>query len=274
MRMLAVAMALLGAAMLAGCGGDDGGDETPERGGTTAAASDSTRALETASPGQSATASATPASRATGSGEKPPIPGDDAAEDAFRAIDYPDDMTDGYSLGSADADIVLTVYEDFQCPFCLAYSLIGETTVITEYVYEGTVRLEFRNLPILGGDSVNAAIASECAAQQDLFWPFHKELFLAQHEAGQLEDEQLNIGRFNAEELLRHGAAAGVEAETFETCLYAAETGPAVSEHVIEAQSLGLRSTPSVLVNGEPLASTPGTAEAWRELLDELLDKS
>jgi protein-disulfide isomerase len=191
----------------------------------------------------------------------------DLAED-FRAIPYSDELTAGYSFGAADAPVVLTMFEDFQCPACLVFNLAAKPFIVQEYVLPGQVRLEFRNFPILGLDSENAAVASQCAADDDRFWEFQKLLFASQYDAGQLQDEKLNIGRFSLERLVEFGAEAGLDPEEFRTCAMSEAAVVVPTEHLREAMAWGFRGTPSFLLDGEPI-STPGSVEAWKQVLDE-----
>lgn len=184
----------------------------------------------------------------------------------LEATDYPDDLTDGYFLGSADAPLTLTMFEDFQCPHCLAFTLGNEHVVIEEYVLTGKVRLEFQNLPILGQDSVNAAFAAHCMAAVDLFWPFQRELFAAQARAGQLTNEQLNIGRFDVEPLTTMAVNAGADEDDFTACLVDTATRDALIAQGQRATTKGLSGTPAFLLNGIPIV-TPRDPDGWRDLL-------
>lgn len=246
--LLFLSLGLVLAAVIAGCGGSSGDTAGP--------------------PSASGPAAGSPTARATL---------DDAvrAELAapIRALDYGAANPDGASLGSADAPVVLAVYEDFQCPFCLIWTLSVEPMLVTEFVATGKLRLEFRNLPILGQDSVNAAIAGVCAAEQDVFWEFHRLVFLHQLEAGQLDREVLNDGRFNPDPLTALAVEAGAEREAFTTCLFDSETGPKVADEVRGANALGLRSTPSFLLNGEPITS-PRDVAGWRALVQAAVDRA
>lgn len=240
-------VAVLGAAaMFASCGGsgDDGGTTT-----TTTSTGDA------ASPTATATLPLpTPAG----------IPGIAALE----AMDYPDELTDGYFFGSPDAPLTLTMFEDFQCPYCLAFTLGHEPVIVEEYVLTGKVRLEFQNLPILGVESVNAAFVAECAAKEDLFWPLHRELFATQARAGQLSEEQLNVDRFAVGPLSDIAIGVGVDGAALTACISDPATRDALVAQSQRAATNGITGTPSFLLNGAPVR-TPRDAAGWRELLDQ-----
>lgn len=243
-RTLAVAAlaTALGAALFAtACGGDD--DDTGATGGASPAAT-------------APRATATPT-------------GDPAA--AFRSLDVPLQMADGYALGSASAKVTLVVFEDFQCPHCLNWTLTIEPTIVKDYVATGKVRLEFRNFPILGEESGAAALGAQCAADQNKFWPYQKKLFLVEYDAGQLKNEKTQAGRFSAENLVKYAGDVGLDAAAFTTCLGAPDTGTKVAAHLRNARDLGLRGTPSFLIGDQPVANPPGDAAGWKSFLDDAL---
>ena len=186
----------------------------------------------------------------------------------------PAEYFDGQSLGAEDAPLTITAFEDFQCPFCLRYTAEDEPTIIDEYVRDGRVRLEFKHLPILGTDSFNAARASVCAADQNKFWQMQNELFLAQAEAGQLSDEELNVGRFDNDNLREHAQAAGLDLAAYDTCMADPASSDTVAEQNREATQFGFNSTPSFLLNGRPLGGTPNSLDAWRQVIEDQIEEA
>lgn len=207
-------------------------------------------------------------SATAGNASTVPAKGDPAA--AFRALTVPEDITTGFEAGKADAKVTLEMFEDFQCPHCLSFTLQFEPMLFEEYVVPGKVRIIFRNLPILGPESANAAIASTCAAAQDKFWPYQKELFLAQADAGQLTSEQLDKGRFAIQPLQKMADAVDIDAVAFDACMQDDATIARVNEDIRAAQTAGFRGTPSFLLNGKAV-SPPADAAGWRKLLDGAL---
>jgi protein-disulfide isomerase len=200
--------------------------------------------------------------------------GDEDAAAALRTAkdELPLDMADGYFLGSADAPLTLTMYEDFQCPFCLRFTAEDEPAIVEEYVKAGKVRIEYQHYAILGAESVRAAVASQCAVEQDKFWEYQNALFTLQADEGQLSSEKLNAGRFSDEKLKEFAGDLGLDTAAFATCLDSADTLATVQQQVTTAQQFGLRGTPSFLINGVPLGGTPNSLDSWRALLDEQID--
>ncbi len=241
--------------LLGACGGGDD-DE----------ASEPTSAPATATV---AASSATSPTAATTSGSATTTVGTNVTVQKLTALEVPYEMADGFFLGNPAAKVTLTVYEDFQCPHCLNYTANTEPTIINEYVKSGKIRLQFQNLPILGNESVLAAFAAYCAAEQNLFWKLHTKLFLLQAEANQLTDEKVNAGRFAGEKLVSYADEIGVDGTAFSACLEAQTTVDALTQQVKDAQTLGFRGTPSFAINGVAQAGQPASLAAWRKLLDD-----
>lgn len=199
--------------------------------------------------------------------------GNKALADSIRGVDIPRDMVDGKKMGSDDAPLKLTMYEDFQCPFCLEFTGEDEPIIIDEFVKTGKVQIEYAHFAVLGEESVQAAIASECAADQDLFWEYHKELFALQADEGQDSREVVNDGRFSLSALQGLADKAGLNRSEFDACMNSGEKVETIDEQRSAAQTAGLNGTPNFLINGVPLGAGGGDVggpDAWRSVLDQL----
>ena len=189
-------------------------------------------------------------------------------EQAQKAL--PKDLQNGTKLGKDDAPVKLVSYEDFQCPFCLQYTANQEGELIEKYVKTGEVQLEFRNLTILGQESVRAAIAGQCAADQNKFWEYQNKLFRVQAEAGQFKAEKKDVGRFTDSNLKGYAQGLGLQKDTFDKCLDSQHLD-LVQQQLLDAKALGITSTPGFVVNGSPLGSgAPATIEGWKQIFDQV----
>src|SRR4051794_10018496 len=92
------------------------------------------------------------------------------------ATGTPESIAFGRSLGRPDAPVHLIVWSDFQCPACKAFADTNEPQLIRDYVTAGKLRLDYRDLVIIGPESAAAAAAARCADQQGKFWPYHDVL--------------------------------------------------------------------------------------------------
>lgn len=123
--------------------------------------------------------------------------------------------------------------------------------LVQEYVTEGQVLFEYRNFPILGNESWDAAHASMCAADQGMFWEYHDLLFYNQ-------GEQSNNGAFARERLDRIAERAGLDTEQFDQCMDDRQFEDEVQRQFDNASSRGVAQTPTVMVNGELIDNFTG----------------
>lgn len=107
------------------------------------------------------------------------------------------------------------------------------------------MRFGYQHFAFLGPESQWAGEASECAADQDAFWEYHDKLFESQ--SGE------NRGAFDKENLKRFADELGLDTKAFDECLDSGKYTSIVQNETQAAQSLGVRSTPSFLINGKPV---------------------
>lgn len=155
---------------------------------------------------------------------------------------------EGKTLGSPDAPVTLTAWEDFQCPFCKQANNGAVAQVINDYVNTGKVKLVFAQFPFLGNggskdESMLAAEASECAAAQSLFWPYHDALYAAQ--SGE------NRGTFTTPNLEKMAGDTGLDQGAFNSCLESGTYKSVVDQQKSEGKALGINTTPTFIVNGQ-----------------------
>ncbi|MGH2609839.1 MAG: DsbA family protein, partial [Tepidiformaceae bacterium] len=188
------------------------------------------------------------------------------------AAALPLDMVNGNKIGSDDAPVKVTEYEDTQCPFCLRYTGNVEPDLIEEFVKTGKMQITYKHLPLLGADSVQGAMALTCAAEQNKFWQFHNKLFTVQAAAGQSTNEELNVDRFSESNLKGFATELGLDRTEFDACYASPETIAEVTAQDQEAKSFGVTSTPGFIVNGQNISSGSPTIEGWRDIVKQVLD--
>ena len=107
---------------------------------------------------------------------------------------------------------------------------------------DGKVRLEYHYFPLSQhepGASISAQ-AAECAADQGAFWPMHDKLFAGQNSGA---------AAFSAERMITYAEDLGLDSRIFTQCLTGQEYFSAVQASLSQAMSMGLNSTPSLLIN-------------------------
>lgn len=168
---------------------------------------------------------------------------------------------DPMALGRRDAPVVLIEYSDFQCPFCGRFARETERELIRDYVEKGVLRIEWRNFPVFGEESEQAALAGWAAGQQDRFWKFH--------ELAYSEPRERNSGAFTPDRTVDLARRAGVpDLEKFRADMDSSAARKAVTKDQEEGHELGVTSTPAFLVNNTPVLGAQPTA-TFRDAIDK-----
>ncbi|WP_448851708.1 DsbA family protein [Corynebacterium sp. 335C] len=156
------------------------------------------------------------------------------------------DEHDPFALGAVDAPVVISVFSDFECPFCAKHALETEPRIISDYVEAGLVRLEWNDAPVGGERAVRAAEAGRAAAAQGMFWEYQHAAFEKAREKGQGHPE------FTDEELVAIAEAAGVpDMGRFRSDLDGRVWAGAVEDALRHAQTVGVNGTPTFVVGDE-----------------------
>ena len=129
----------------------------------------------------------------------------------------------------------------------------------------GQVRFVYRHVAFLGPESVRAAEASECAGEQGRFWEYHDTLF------DNWEGE--NVGAFSDTKLVRFARFSGVDTQSFISCLESERYRRRVQDDTRAARELGVRSTPTIFVNGRRVDGLQDYS-TYRQIIDEELAKA
>ena len=161
--------------------------------------------------------------------------------------------------GDPNASVTIVEFADFQCPFCGRFATGAGRQIEETYVQQGQVRMGYQHCAFLGPESLWAAEASECAAEQGKFWEYHDYLF--EHQAGE------NQGAFTRDNLKVFAANLGLDTELFNSCLDTSKYADVVQNETASVQALGVRSTPSFLLNGRPLVGAQ-PFEVFQQYID------
>ncbi len=168
----------------------------------------------------------------------------------------------GLAWGPEGAAVVIQDFSDFQCPYCGKHSLETVPQLIARYANNPNVRYEFHPFAFIGPESVDAAAAAFCAADQEKFWPFHDTVFANQN--GE------NLGAFSKDNLRKIAQAAGLDMGAFNKCFDSGEKRRNVNDYLAAGRKLGVQSTPTFYINGQQvLGAQP--ASQFSALIDQAL---
>jgi protein-disulfide isomerase len=159
--------------------------------------------------------------------------------------------------GNPDGQVLIVEYSDFECPACAAYEPLIDQVIQD---YGDNVAVAYRHFPLkqIHPDAVPAARASEAAANQSQFWPYHDILFERQAEWSQLANPYPKFVEY-AEEL-------GLDVEQFERD-YSSDYAKGVVEFMYrDAIARNLRGTPSIFLNGNPVVGVTSYEDLARQV--------
>lgn len=179
--------------------------------------------------------------------------------------------------GDPDAPIRIIAFEDFQCPFCGRFNAQTAPLLRSEFVDTGIASVEYRHMAFLGAESLRAAEAAECALEQGFFWEYHDILLQKQP-----PDGRENVGAYSNRNLKRYAeemAAAWLELAperefdvgAFDACLDSGRMRAEVELQTAQARAVGVRSTPSFLINGRGVIGAQ-PIDVFRRVIAEIRD--
>ena len=153
--------------------------------------------------------------------------------------------------GASKPDVTLVEFFDYACPYCKASNPVVERLLQEDK----TVRVVYRELPILGPDSVTAARLSLAASKAGRFAQFHDALWAA--------------GRPSAETLASASQSAGIPAQPAESADIEAE----LKKNFELAGQLGATGTPLFIV-GNRVINSAVSYEELKKAIDDARTKS
>jgi protein-disulfide isomerase len=138
--------------------------------------------------------------------------------------------------GDPKAPVTITIFDDFQCPYC------AKLVPTIEKVVEANpkqVKVVFKHFPLsMHKFARQAAIASIAARNQGKFWPMHDELFA-------------NYNKLNDAKIRELAEKIGLNMNKFDADI----ANPALQQEINLDMQLGtqagVRGTPAVYINGK-----------------------
>ena len=165
------------------------------------------------------------------------------------------DITGSPFKGYADAPVVISVFSDFEWPYC------GKILPLLEQVLEKnpqTVKLVFKNMPLgmhkLAEPAARAALAAQ---EQGKFWEFHDSLFA--------------LKKLNNVVIKKIANDLQLDIPLFEKDMASAKIQTKLRKDLFDAQKAGVTGTPAIFINGRKLSQR--TIQGFQAIIDEELKK-
>ena len=138
---------------------------------------------------------------------------------------------------------VIDVWEDPQCPVCKLFE-DANGDYLESLIREKKATVRYHVLSFLGDESVRAANASFCAADEGQYLDFNHALYAVQ---SPLE----NSGFWSNETLVNIGKKIGITSTTFENCVTKGSKVEVVKANYDSMNKFGVQGTPTVFINGK-----------------------
>jgi protein-disulfide isomerase len=171
---------------------------------------------------------------------------------------YTPTIDDDPIIGSNDAAVTIIAFEDFQCPYCAAAAPILRAVL---QQYPNDVKLVFRDFPLytIHAQALSAALAGECADDQNVFWQWHDLVYERQAQLSTAPDSYYDW----ATEL-------GLDVDRFMACFTSEKHADEIDRDQNSGILSGVTATPTFFVNGYKVEGVI-SQDQWSNIIETLL---
>jgi protein-disulfide isomerase len=143
--------------------------------------------------------------------------------------------------GAKDADVVLVEFFDYNCPYCrLSYPDVER--LLKE---DSKLKVVYRDFPVLGEASREAALASLSAAEQGRYKAFYDRMFT-------------NEARLSTEKTVATVRAAKLDEAKTAADMKSDRLKPEIQRNLALGQALGISGTPTYIIGDQMLSGAVG----------------
>jgi protein-disulfide isomerase len=153
--------------------------------------------------------------------------------------------------GNPDGDVTLVEFFDYRCAYCRR--VVSSVRALLDE--DRALRVVFKELPVLGPDSVRAARAALASRRQDRYVPFHFALMAADD--------------LSQEGIRTIARSVGLDPDQLEADMAAPEVMAAIEANYALANELGIEGTPAFVIGDQLI---PGAVDKAR--LQQLLEQA
>jgi protein-disulfide isomerase len=138
------------------------------------------------------------------------------------------------TAGNPKGDVTIVEFFDYRCPYCKQV----EPSLEALLREDRQLRIIYKELPILGKDSVYATRVALAARKQAKYEAFHAAMMAAK---GQIDEKVV----------FQVAASAGLDIEQVKTDMKSAEVDDIIQRNLDLAQALEIRGTPAFIIGSE-----------------------
>lgn len=171
--------------------------------------------------------------------------------------------------GNPNAKVTIVNYDDFECPYCS--HMHNELFPGLFQAYGDKVKIIYKDYPLLELHpwAMHAAIDANCLAEQDggAYWDFADYVHSHREEitGHSMQEAFTNLDNSAAQQAAKHN----LDLPKAQAC-FKKQDDTAVRASMKEGDSIGVDSTPTMLINGERVSGAV-PPEAMRAILDRAL---
>lgn len=152
--------------------------------------------------------------------------------------------------GNPNGDVVMVEFFDYACPYCRA-SKADVDRLLKE---DKGLKVVYRDFPVLGPASDEAAMASLSAAKQGRYKPFHDAMFAAGRPSHEKLISTVRQARLNEVQTARDLTSSALKAE--------------LGKNLDLGRSLGLTGTPAYVIGNRILSGAVGYDEMKKAIAE------
>jgi len=147
--------------------------------------------------------------------------------------------------------VTIIAFLDFECPFCREqYPILKEVMK----KYKPAIQVVFKHFPLasIHPHAKQASLAATCAQEQDKFWKYYNRLF--------------KLKQFSKQNYYNIASDLSLQMEKFKNCYENQKYIKRVEKDLADGVSLGVRGTPTFIINGKVIQGVL-KKEKWKEII-------
>lgn len=143
-----------------------------------------------------------------------------------------------YWLGTDGAKVTIVEFGDYACSVCKkSFPKVRELGI----KYKDKIKYIFRDYPVVTEQSLDLAMAANCAGEQGLFWVAHDKLFI-------------NQGVNEKDDIKALASQIGIDKAKFDNCFDNQKYLAQIKKDAADAERLEVEGTPTFFINGQKIS--------------------
>jgi len=164
-------------------------------------------------------------------------------------------------MGKEDAPVTIVEFSDYECPFCARFYQQTLPQIKSQYIDTGKVKFVYRDFPLgFHQQAEPAAIAANCAGEQDKYFEYHDKIFNSGGAAG----------KSNAD-YKKWGQELSLDAAKWEACTKDSAQRQEIQKDMADGSAVGIQGTPGFIINGK-LVSGAQPFSVFQQVIDAELN--